>query len=85
MKYTALDHPYVYVVLEHHIKKHDAKVHGVYTDQKTALGKVAKLIAYDKADGYLCVLKKTVEGKKPRVFNNVCKEFGLDEYVIEDK
>ncbi len=75
-KYTALYHPYVYVVLEHHSKGHDAKVHGIYTDKITAFGKAEKLLDSDKTVGYLCILKKTIEGRKPKVFNNVCKEFG---------
>lgn len=51
----------VYIVLEHSKSKKDAFVHGVYSSRGIANNKVASLLT-SKTCGYVCVLKKTVQG-----------------------
>ena len=58
MNDIALKHRYVFIVLE--LGKKDACIHGVYTTRKIANDKRDKLSR--KQGGYLCVLKKTIQG-----------------------
>ena len=67
-KIMVLPETHVYVVLEHAGKKKEAKLHGVYVDETTALKKFAKLAEEGKLHGYLCTLKQSVRGKKPKVY-----------------
>ncbi len=62
-QYYVYNKPYVFVVLEHSFGTQDCKVHGVYTTKQSAEGKKAKLKAKG-ANGYLAVLKKSVEGAR---------------------
>ncbi len=52
----------VYVVVEHHTKKTDAVLHGVYINKEEALGKALKV--QQGTHGYVAVLKKPVLGKQ---------------------
>lgn len=65
-EYVVLEHPHVYVVLEHERHGYDACVHGVYTTRETAERKKLKIIKQTEgAVGYICILKKPIHGKKP--------------------
>lgn len=59
-------HPYVYVVLEHAFGTYDCKIHGVYTTKSSAEGKKQK-VKKKGANGYVAILKKPIEGKKPSI------------------
>lgn len=74
------EHPSVHIVLEHSFGVVDAKVHGVYSTRQAAEGKVAKL-KKKGANGYLCILKKHVEG--PIVVHEQYK--GQDHYWLSVK
>lgn len=90
MKFTAIVGTSVFIVLEHTwvdkttrpYKIHDAVVHGAYSNRETAENKISKLPSIVD-HGYYCVLKKTIEGKKPRIEHYVCEEYGLDDYSIK--
>lgn len=56
MNDIALEHPYVFIVLE--LGKKESRVHGVYTSREIANNKRDKL----KSKDYVCVLKKTIQG-----------------------
>ena len=62
MKPVKIINSYVYIVLEHHTQKADAKIHGVYINKEEAEGKFVKLTKRNMG-GYLAVLKKPVLGK----------------------
>lgn len=93
MKYTAIKGTSVFVVLEHawvdkttrpH-KIHDAVVHGAYATREIAEQKRQKIADRSMGyRGYLCVLKKTVEGKKPKVEHWSCAEYGMNTYEIKE-
>lgn len=52
---------YVYCVLEHHTRKTDARLHGVYYKRKWAEGKVKQIERKTKGNhGYLAVLRMEV-------------------------
>ncbi len=63
----------------------DAKLHGVYSDRRTAICKALKVAAKNPDHGYFCILKKKIEGKTEKVTHMVCEEYGLDEFVIDNK
>lgn len=69
-KYYVYDKPYVYVVVEHARGDLDAKVHGIYSTKESAEGKYNSLQHNPPstawARGYICILKKPVEGKRVR-------------------
>lgn len=65
MKPIKVINNYVYVVLQHHTAHTDAKLLGVYINREEAEGKAAKVTkANKKSEGYISVLKKSVEGRQ---------------------
>lgn len=62
---VTLEHPYVFIVLEHANAVSDAVVHGIYTDRKCAEGKRRKLVqtrGWNQQSGYFSILKKPIQG-----------------------
>lgn len=57
---------YVFVVLEHHTKTSDAKIHGIYSDFASAEGSKAKAEGV-KNHGYVSILKKPVRGRERKL------------------
>ena len=54
----------VYVLMEHHVKDKDARIHGVYTSAGDANLKISRLIAELGVGklGYMAILKMKVKG-----------------------
>lgn len=78
-EYCVLESAHVYVVLEHDRHGYDAILHGVYTDRETAKRKRIKVIKdADGAVGYICILKKPIQGKKPNVYQHAQNK--IDKY-----
>lgn len=58
----ALEHGYIFIVLECHKHKKLEKIHGVYTTRSIAQKKALKVMDKNPDHGYVAVLKKTIEG-----------------------
>ncbi len=90
--FIVLEHSWIDKTIRPYIS-HDAVIHGVYSDRETANNKLKKMYMTSlntrstksfTSQGYFCILKKTIEGRKPRIEHCVCKEYDLDEYSIKE-
>lgn len=82
MTKTVLNHPYVFIVLE--LTNDTGIIHGVYANKCEAEGKRDKLMDLpgQHIEDYICVLKKAIQGKKPKIITEIKSKYNLGKINI---